>query len=157
MAIKRMNDAVLYVRDAEKTYAFYRRARVRRDGDAGRQVPPGAGLRQRPRSGLGRSRGRGTVDGRPADRRAVPHRLGGPDARGPGIAQKLTEAVRWSDGPQLDEGALREGPDGLEFEVCWIVPKELQTSEIEEGRARMRRLDIDAEIERYGLETVGGV
>ena len=45
----------------------------------------------------------------------------------------------------------------MEFEVCWIVPKELQTSEIEEGRARMRRLDIDAEIERYGLETVGGV
>ena len=41
--------------------------------------------------------------------------------------------------------------------MCWIVPKALQTSEIEDGRARMRALDIDAEIERFGLETVGGV
>src|SRR6266545_3411130 len=48
-------------------------------------------------------------------------------------------------------------PDGLEFEVCWIVPTELQTPEVEEGQARLRPLDIDAETERYGLQTVGGL
>ena len=75
------------------------------------------------------------------------------------IAQKLTEAgaLTGATDHSSTKALYGKDPDGLEFEVCWIVPKELQTSEIEEGRARMRRLDIDAEIERYGLETVGGV
>jgi hypothetical protein len=57
--------------------------------------------------------------------------------------------------PQHDAPQLR--PDGLEFEVCWIVPTELQAPEVEEGPGRARPLDIDAEIERNGLQTVGGV
>jgi hypothetical protein len=36
------------------------------------------------------------------------------------------------------------------------VPTELQTPEVEEGRARLRPLDIDAEIGRSGLQTVAG-
>ena len=37
------------------------------------------------------------------------------------------------------------------------MPKELQTPEIEDERTRMRPLDIEAEIERFGLQTVGGI
>jgi catechol-2,3-dioxygenase len=48
-------------------------------------------------------------------------------------------------------------PDGLEFEVCWLVPQRLLTDDIVAAKSRMRALDIDAEIERYGLETVGGI
>jgi catechol-2,3-dioxygenase len=48
-------------------------------------------------------------------------------------------------------------PDGLEFEVCWLVPQELLTEDAIEAKSNLRPLNIDAEIERYGLETVGGV
>jgi hypothetical protein len=39
-------------------------------------------------------------------------------------------------------------PDGLEFEVSWLVPAELM---------RIRPLDIDREIARFGATTRGGV
>ena len=51
-------------------------------------------------------------------------------------------------------------PDGLEFEVSWLVPADLIT---EADRAALaadwspRPLDIAAEIARYGAETLGGV
>jgi catechol-2,3-dioxygenase len=75
------------------------------------------------------------------------------------IAAKLSEAgaLTGATDHSTTKALYGRDPDGLEFEVCWIVPKELQTPEIEDGRARMRALDIDAEIERFGLETVGGV
>ena len=50
-------------------------------------------------------------------------------------------------------------PDGLEFEVCWVVPADLLTDEILE-RARtgvIAPLDLDAEIARYGAQTRGGI
>jgi catechol-2,3-dioxygenase len=75
------------------------------------------------------------------------------------IAGKLSEAgaLTGATDHSTTKALYGRDPDGLEFEVCWIVPKELQTPEIDGGRARMRALDIDAEIERYGLQTVGGV
>ena len=163
MAIKRMNHAVLYVRDAEKTYEFYR------DVFGFRVVMemPGAKFLQAPDSDndhdLGLfsiGDGGGAVDGGAGDGRAVPHRLGGPDPRRPaGDRAKMQEAgaLTGATDHSTTKALYGRDPDGLEFEVCWIVPKELQTSEIEDGRARMRALDIDAEIERFGLETVGGV
>lgn len=48
-------------------------------------------------------------------------------------------------------------PDGLEFEIAWIVPKELLDDAAVEGRKRIGRLDLDREMERYGAETLGGV
>ncbi|HEY3427974.1 MAG TPA: VOC family protein, partial [Acidimicrobiia bacterium] len=48
-------------------------------------------------------------------------------------------------------------PDGIEFEVCWLVPAELITEEIIEAKAQMKRLDLEAEKERYGADTLGGI
>jgi catechol-2,3-dioxygenase len=48
-------------------------------------------------------------------------------------------------------------PDGLEFEVAWIVPAERLDDEAREGRKRIGRLDLAREKERYGAETLGGV
>jgi catechol-2,3-dioxygenase len=48
-------------------------------------------------------------------------------------------------------------PDGIEFEVSWLVPADLITDEVRAGRTRIRPLDIDREIERYGPQTRGGV
>jgi len=45
-------------------------------------------------------------------------------------------------------------PDGLEFEVCWLVPPDRVTPNVEVMTAP---LDLDAEIARYGADTRGGV
>jgi catechol-2,3-dioxygenase len=46
-------------------------------------------------------------------------------------------------------------PDGLEFEICWIVPSELITEEVLEKSTGIGPLDIDNEIARYGADTRG--
>ena len=51
-------------------------------------------------------------------------------------------------------------PDGIELEVCWILPAEVLTDELlAEARSdpRPRPLDLAAEQARYGAETRGGV
>ncbi|MFJ5227982.1 VOC family protein [Streptomyces sp. NPDC088400] len=50
------------------------------------------------------------------------------------------------------KGVYAKDPDGLEFEVCWVVPPHLVDGE---ARARRGELDIDAEIVRYGATTQG--
>ncbi|MEA3218862.1 MAG: hypothetical protein QOJ19_5018 [Acidimicrobiia bacterium] len=50
-------------------------------------------------------------------------------------------------------------PDGIEFEVCWILPASLMTDEIKEAAKGplSRPLDLAAEIARYGADTRGGI
>ena len=48
-------------------------------------------------------------------------------------------------------------PDGIEFEVSWLVPADRITAEVRAGRTKIRPLDIAREIERYGADTRGGV
>jgi hypothetical protein len=48
-------------------------------------------------------------------------------------------------------------PDGLEFEVAWIIPADQLDDEAREGRKRIGRLDLEREKDRYGAETQGGV
>jgi catechol-2,3-dioxygenase len=48
-------------------------------------------------------------------------------------------------------------PNGLEFEVCWLVPAEFVDDELIEARKQLRALDLDAAITRYGADTRGGV
>ena len=163
MAIKRMNHAVLYVRDAEKTWEFYR------DVFGFRVVMemPGAKFLQAPDSdndhdlglfSIGDAAGASTAGRQTVGLYHIAWEVQTlEDLKG--IAQKLaaTGALTGATDHSTTKALYGRDPDGLEFEVCWIVPKELQTSETEEGRSRMRALDIDAEIERYGLQTVGGV
>ncbi|TDB75574.1 VOC family protein [Micromonospora sp. KC723] len=48
-------------------------------------------------------------------------------------------------------------PDGLEFEIVWIVPAHLLDDAALTARTRIGRLDIDRERQRYGGQTRGGV
>jgi catechol-2,3-dioxygenase len=53
-----------------------------------------------------------------------------------------------------------QDPDGIEFEVCWILPASVVTPELTaEARAnpRPRHLDLEAEKARYGADTKGGI
>jgi catechol-2,3-dioxygenase len=45
-------------------------------------------------------------------------------------------------------------PDGIEFEVSWLVPAQLLGPDT---GMRTAALDLDAEIARYGEQTRGGV
>jgi catechol-2,3-dioxygenase len=48
-------------------------------------------------------------------------------------------------------------PDGLEFEVCWLVPEKFLDEAVVAAKTQLRPLDLQADIDRYGSETVGGV
>jgi catechol-2,3-dioxygenase len=48
-------------------------------------------------------------------------------------------------------------PDGLEFEIAWIVPADRLDEATIAGRTRIRALDLAREIARYGANTPGGV
>lgn len=45
-------------------------------------------------------------------------------------------------------------PDGIEFEVAWLIPADLITDDVV---MTAQRLDLAKEIERYGGDTLGGI
>jgi catechol-2,3-dioxygenase len=161
MAIHRLNHAVLYVRDADRSAEFYSRVL------GFRRLPvefPGAVFMQAEASNndhdLGLfSIGAGAASS-PAGRGAV------------GLYHLAWEVDTLADLAEIgrrlsDEGALvgatdhgttkalyGRDPDGLEFEVSWLVPADLLTPEVQVGS---RRLDLNAEIDRYGAATPGGI
>ncbi|GAA0957316.1 VOC family protein [Actinocorallia libanotica] len=60
----------------------------------------------------------------------------------------------------LTKSLYAQDPDGLEFEVCWIVPAARITEADRERAAsdlRPRPLDLAAEQARYGADTLGGI
>ncbi|MGI8692162.1 MAG: VOC family protein, partial [Geodermatophilaceae bacterium] len=48
-------------------------------------------------------------------------------------------------------------PDGIEFEVSWLVPADLLTQEILDSRSRLAPLDMAAAQAQFGADTRGGV
>ena len=48
-------------------------------------------------------------------------------------------------------------PDGLEFEIAWIIPADLLTDADKDARTRIGHLDLDREKARYGADTRGGI
>ena len=60
-----------------------------------------------------------------------------------------------------DHGATKSvygrDPDGLEFELAWIVPAGALDDAALAARTRIRRLDFGKERARYGAETPGGI
>lgn len=50
------------------------------------------------------------------------------------------------------KGLYAKDPDGLEFEICWLVPAELVD---DAARNHRGELNLDADIARYGADTLG--
>ena len=48
-------------------------------------------------------------------------------------------------------------PDGIELEIAWIVPADRLDDEAADARRRIGPLDLAAEKQRYGADTLGGV
>ncbi len=157
MAIHRLNHAVLYVSDVERSVAFYRDVL----GFNVKTAFPGAAFLQAPAS---------TND----------HDLGlfqrGPGTLGTLGLYHLAWEVETLDDLEdhlhrlADAGALvgmsdhgttkslyAKDPDGIEFEVVWLIPAQLLTGDESDGDPRPKPLDLAKEKARYGADTRGGV
>jgi catechol-2,3-dioxygenase len=164
MPIFRLNHAVLYVRDTERSVAFYRdvlgfRTVMTMGGAAAFIQAPGStndhdlGLFQLG-DGAGPSEaGRRTVGlyhlAWEVDTLAELERLAG----------RLAEAgalVGASD-HGTTKSLYAKDPDGLELEVAWVVPAALLDDAALAARERIGPLDLAREKERYGADTRGGV
>jgi len=159
--ISRLNHAVLFVADLERSVAFYR------DVLGFRRLPggfTGATFLQAPDSANDHDLGL-FQSARPGPRSPQGHvglyhlawqvstLADLSDIRTSlGMADALTGAS--------DHGSTKalyaHDPDGIEFEVCWLVPDESVTEELAAGGPPTRPLDLAAEIERYGADTPSG-
>jgi catechol-2,3-dioxygenase len=161
MAVHRLNHAVLYVRDADASAEFYSEVL------GFRKLPfefPGAVFMQAPDSNndhdLGLFSIGETAGASPAGRGAVGlyHLAWEVDTLTDlvEIAQRLVEhhALVGATDHGTTKALYGRDPDGIEFEVCWLVPAAL----VPDGATpTSRRLDLDAEIARYGADTHGGI
>jgi catechol-2,3-dioxygenase len=166
MAINRLNHAVLYVRDAERSAAFYEEVLgFRRLGLA--EGMTGAVFLQAPGSTNDHDLGLfsiGTGAGPSgAGRTSVGlyHLAWEVDTLDDleTLAARLAEhgALVGSSDHGTTKSLYARDPDGIEFEVAWIIPADLLDDAALAGRSRIGRLDIAAEKARYGGDTQGGV
>ena len=167
MPVTRLNHAVLYVRDVERTREFYEnvlgfKTLIWAPGQAAFFQAPGStndhdlGVFQIG-SGAGPSgAGRSTV--------GLYHLAWEVDTldeleRLQGVLAERGALVGASDHVTTKSLYARD-PDGLEFEVCWILPAVVVTPELRAEAAadpRPRPLDLAAEKARYGGDTPGGI
>jgi catechol-2,3-dioxygenase len=161
MPVTRMNHAVLYVRDVERSVDFYRSVLdfrvVNAIGDkaAFLQAPASTNDHDLGLFGVGAN-----AEPSPAGRGAVGlyHVAWEVDTLDEleRIAGRLAEAgalVGASD-HGTTKALYAKDPDGLEFEVSWLVPADLLTDDLVMQTAP---LDITAAKARYGGNTRGGV
>ena len=166
MPITRLNHAVLFVRDVERSVAFY-------SDVLGFRVIPIAplGMRaaflQAPGSSNDHDLGLFEIGAQagasPAGRSSVGlyHLAWEVDtlAELEELQGKLTDAGALHG--MSDHGTTKslygQDPDGLEFEIAWIIPADLLDDDAREARKRIGRLDLAKEKARYGSDTRGGI
>ncbi|WP_214415508.1 VOC family protein [Sphaerisporangium fuscum] len=163
MPVHRLNHAVLYVRDVERSVAFYREAL------GFRQVMgfPGAAFLQAPGSKNDHDLGLFEIGAQAGPSQAGRATVGlyhlawevetldDLDE----IAKKLGEigSLVGASDHSTTKALYAKDPDGIEFEVSWLVPADLLTEETLAGRSSIKPLDIAREKQRYGARTRGGV
>ncbi|MFB4293654.1 VOC family protein [Nonomuraea sp. ATR24] len=163
MPVQRLNHAVLYVRDVERSVAFYREA-------LGFEVVmgmPGAAFLQAPGStndhDLGLFQIGQDAGPSPAGRTAVGlyHLAWEVDTLDEleRISARLSElgALVGASDHATTKALYARDPDGLEFEVSWLVPAAFVDEALLAARSRIRPLDLAADRARYGGQTRGGV
>ena len=163
MPITRLNHAVLYVRDAEASAAFYQEALGFRpvmqmrgavflqaegstnDHDLGLfTIGEGAGPSDAGRRTVGLYHLAWEVD-----------TLEELDRLRTVLAER--GALVGASDHATTKALYAQDPDGIEFEVSWLVPASLLDDAVMEARPSIRPLNIDAELEHYGAHTKGGV
>lgn len=168
MAIFRLNHAVLYVRDLAESVAFYtdvlgfrridemtpdgfngaaflRAPDSTNDHDLGLfELGPAAGPSGAGSSSVGLYHLAWEVDTLD-ELEATAHRLADAGALVGASDHGTTKSLYGKD------------PNGLEFEIVWIIPADLLDEAAKDSRKRIAPLDLAKEKERYGAQTRGGV
>jgi catechol 2,3-dioxygenase-like lactoylglutathione lyase family enzyme len=167
MGIFRLNHAVLYVRDVERSVHFYTEVLGFRKIDMIPDGFAGAAFLQAPGSTNDHDLGLFEVGGD-----AGPSRAGQGTVGLYHLAWELDTleelervagalAAAGAMGGASDHGTTKSvygrDPDGLEFEIVWIVPADLLDDEARAARKRIGALDLGREKARYGATTRGGV
>ncbi len=157
MGIRRLNHAVLYVRDVDRSVTFYtdilgftvvhrrptaaflRAAESDNDHDLGLFGVRGNGAK--PGSGVGLYHLAWSVN-------TLPELAT--------FAEKLTNvgALVGSSDHAVSKSLYAKDPDGIEFEISWFVPRDRVTEEMA-ANPTIARLDIDVEIAHWGADLVG--
>ena len=159
MGIKRMNHAVLYVRDAQRSADFYRDVLgfttvVEFPGGSFLQAPDSTNDHDIAFFSIGEGAGPSTAGRSTVGLYHLAWEVG-TLAELAEVGRKLQEAgalVGASDHVSTKSFYAKD-PDGLEFEVCWVVPGDLLPADVEIGTFP---LDLQRELDRYGPQTVGG-
>jgi len=163
MAIHRLNHAVLYVRDVARSVAFYRdvlgfhiiteipgrAAFLRADGSTNDHDLGLFAIGDQARASAA---GRDEVGlyhlAWEVETLADLQRLAGTLA--------AADALSGASDHSTTKSLYGRDPDGLEFEIAWIVPADRLDDETIAGRVSIRPLDLTREIARYGADTPGG-
>jgi catechol-2,3-dioxygenase len=164
MPVRRLNHAVLYVRDAEASASFYERLL---DFERLPTGFPGAVFMRAPGSTNDHDLGLFSIGAG-----AQPSAAGRASV---GLYHLAWEVETLTDLEELanrlreagslvgasDHGTTKslyaEDPDGLEFEVAWVLPADLIDEKALDARSRIGPLDLDQEKRRYGAFTRGGI
>jgi catechol-2,3-dioxygenase len=153
MAVRRLNHAVLYVRDLAASVDFYSAAlglEVRT------QIPGRAAFLRAPGSANDHDLGLFAVPNGvpPAGAYLGLYHLAwevGTLAELADIRARLTErrALVGASDHRVSKSLYAKDPSGIEFEVMWRVPAEAWERELATG-AMIQPLDLDGELERWG-------
>ncbi len=164
MPVRRLNHAVLYVRDAQASANFYERVL---DFERLPMGLPGAVFMRAPGSTNDHDLGLFSIG-----EGAQPSAAGRATVGLYHLAwevETLTDleelAGRLRDAGSLvgasDHGTTKslyaKDPDGLEFEVAWVLPAALIDETALGARSRVGPLDLEQEKSRYGAYTRGGI
>jgi catechol-2,3-dioxygenase len=163
MPIQRLNHAVLYVRDVSRSVAFYEEALGFRVVNSF----PGAAFLQASGSNNDHDLGLFQIGAQAGPSAAGRSTVGlyhlawevDTLAELERVSVKLAEmgSLAGASDHSTTKALYAKDPDGIEFEVSWLVPADLLDEETLAGRSRIRPLDISRELARYGAQTRGGV
>ena len=166
MPVRRLNHAVLYVRDLAASVAFY--GEVLGFAPIGDMAAlPGAAFLRAPSSTNDHDLGMFEIGS-----------SAGPSGAGRStvglyhlawevetLADLVDIAARLEQRGALvgatDHGTTKalygKDPSGLELEVMWLVPADRLTPAVLEARSGLAPLDLQREIDTYGADTLGGI
>jgi catechol-2,3-dioxygenase len=166
MPVTRLNHAVLYVRDAQRSAAFYEQVLGFRrlsmvdgmDQAVFMQAPGSSNDHDLGLFGIGEQAG---PTGAGSSTVGLYHLAWEVDtlAELERIAALLSEhgALVGASDHGTTKALYARDPDGIEFEVSWLVPADQLDDATLEARSRIEPLDLAAEKQRYGADTRGGV
>ena len=167
MGVHRLNHAVLYVRDVKRSVEFYsnvmgfRVVNMTPDGFRGAaflQAPDSTNDHDLGIFEIGAAAGASEAGRRTVGLYHLAWEVDTLDAL-EAMAGRLSQAgaLVGSSDHGTTKSLYGKDPDGLEFEVVWLIPADLLDDSALQARKRIGPLDLAKEKQRYGAQTRGGV